>query len=189
MWLGEIKLPIDDLVSRITERFPFHATIVDQTNFLRRALQELGSSLGYRVLGSPSNFASGECLDLAWWEPGTGTVLAADCAWGNAGEVFAAFTRLMTRKSAVKLLVFCGRQAGADREDILLRSDTDAVLAALGSALLDFRQHLTGELYVLVERVERQSLFRYYQFAVPSDGKLAFPIEEAPLLFRGVMAV
>ncbi len=188
MWLGEIRLPVADLVSRVTERFPFHADTVDQTNFLRRALQELGSSLGYRVLGSQSNPAPGECLDLTWWEPGIGTILAADCVWGNAGEVFAAFTRLMTRKSAMKLLVFCARQSGAEREDILLRTDTEAVLTALGSALLDFSQHLKGELYVLVERVEQQSLFRHYEFAVPSDGKLAFRFDEAPLLFRGVLA-
>lgn len=105
--------------------------------------------------------------------------------WGNAGEAFAAFTRLMTRKSAMKLLIFGSRHAGAEREDILLRTDTEAVLTALGSALLDFSQHMKGEVYVLVERVEQQSTFRHYQFAVPSDGKLALRFEEAAHLFRG----
>ncbi len=189
MLLGEARWPVSQLVSDITQGFPFHATTADQTTFLRRSLERLGKSLGYTVASPRSGGVMTESrLDLAWWEPGAGTILVADCEWGNAGEVAAAFTALMTVKAPMKLLIFRSRQAGGEREDVLLRSDTEAVLTAVGAALIDFNQHLEGEHYVLLERLDRQPEFRTYEFLVPAHGRLALGFGEAAHVFRGVVA-
>ncbi len=185
MLLGNAPLTRPKLVSAITEGFPFYAPPVDQTRFLRRALQTLGTSLNYQVIHGPSGReVSDSSLEMAWWEPGRGTVLAVECEWGVVASIAAAFARLMGRKAPMKLLVFGSRRAGADREDILLRTDIDAVLAAVGAALLDFSQHVEGELYVLLERVEREPRFRSYEFEVPGNGRLELPFQQAAQVFR-----
>ncbi|MGI9104047.1 MAG: hypothetical protein ACR2IF_16525 [Terriglobales bacterium] len=185
MLLGESPLTFAALTSALTEHFPYHATPADQMAFLRRALERLGTSLGYRV--TPPHLErphSDPCLDLVWWEPGRGTVLAADCDWGNAGEVAAAFTQLMTLKAPMKLLIFRTRHAGSERQDITLRTDIAAVLRAVGAAVVDFSQHLQGELYLLAELVPQQRIFRAYEFVVPVNGRLALSFEEAARVFR-----
>ncbi len=185
MLLGNAPLTRASLVSAITEGFPFYAPPVDQTRFLRRALQSLGASLNYRVIHGPSEReVSDSSLEMAWWEPGRGTVLTVECDWGLVANIAAAFARLMTRKAPMKLLIFASRRAGADREDILLRTDIDAILAAVGAVLLDFSQHLEGEWYVLLERVERDSVFRSYEFQVPGNGRLELAFQQAAQVFR-----
>jgi hypothetical protein len=183
MLLGKAPLELCDLVSAVTAGFPFHATKIDQRMFLRRTLEQLGISLGYKVFVPFGALPSESSLAVAWWELGRGTVFAAGCDWGNAGDVARAFTHLMTIKAPLKLLMFRSRDAGADRPDILLRSDIGAVLKALGAAIVDFRQHLEGELYVLIEGREQQS-FRAYEFLVPTTGKLGLDFEEAGKAFR-----
>ncbi len=181
----ESLIPASRLVSAVTEGFPFHARPADQAIFLCNALECLGASQNYKVSrGLPGRQSSDLALDLTWWEPGWGTVLVAGCEWGVAGDVAAAFTNLMTIKAPTKLLIFRTREAGAEREDILLRTDIDAVLKALGAAILDFSQHLEGEHYVLLERLEAQSTFRSYEFRVPVDGRLALEFKEAAQVFQ-----
>ena len=187
MLRGNAPLTAVELVSAIIESFPSHATDVDQTAFLRRSLERLGTSHGYKVVSPHTDLQPGEAaFVLHWWEPGTGTILAAGCAWGNAGEVAAALTTLMTVKAPMKLLIFRSREAGAERPDILLRTDIHAVLTASGAALLDFRQHLQGELYLLLEHVQNEPRFRSYEFRVPADGKLALAIPAAAQMFRAL---
>ncbi len=187
MLLGNVPFTVANLLSATTAGFPFRAPQSDQTMFVRRALQALGESLSYRVIceGPGRHFDAHEpSLDLTWWEPGTGTILAADCEWGVAGDVAAAFERLMAVKAPMKLLIFGSRRAGNERQDILLRTDIEAVLKAIGAAILDFGQHLEGELYVLLERLEQEPLFRSYEFRVPADGKLKLQFEQAAQVFR-----
>ncbi len=184
---GRVPVTVSNLVARLTDGFPLQGRPNDQALFLRRALGSLGTSLNYKV--SPMRTLGGSSLDLTWWEPGRGTILAADCEWGAAGDVAAAFTRLMTIKAAIKLLIFSTRQAGAERPDVLLRTDHDAVMMAIGAALLDFAQHVEGEYYVLLERSDQKPAFRSYEFCVPANGKLALGFQEAANVFRPIEAV
>jgi hypothetical protein len=182
--LEKAPLTASNLVSAITADFPFYAPPVDQATFLGRALESLGSSLSYRVVRGQSGRHIGEPhLHMTWRDPGRGTVLAAECEWGVAGDVAAAFERLMTVKAPMKLLIFRSCHAGAERQDILLRTDIDAILKAVGAAILDFGQHVEGETYILLERVEQESVFRSYEFRVPANGKLALQFEEAAQVF------
>ena len=185
MPLRKAPLSAGELVSVVTESFPLHATPADQTISLRRALERLGTSLGYNaVVLQFSPWPNDSSFTLTWRQPGTGTVLAIACEWGNAGDVAAAFTNLMTIKAPMKLLIFASRDAGAEREDILQRTDLDAVRTAVGAALVDFSQHQEGELYVLLERVPQEGVFRAYDFVIPASGKLALQFEDAAHMFR-----
>ena len=145
MLLGKAPLTAVELVSTITESFPLHATAVDQTKFLRNALERLGISLGYTMASPQFGFRPNDSsFTLTWWQPGIGTVLAIACEWGNAGDVASAFTNLMTIKAPMKLVIFGSRDAGVERPDILQRTDIDAVRKAVGAAIVDFSQHLEG---------------------------------------------
>jgi hypothetical protein len=95
----------------------------------------------------------------------------------------------MTIKAVMKLLVFRTRSAGAERLDVSLRTDHDAVMMAIGAALIDFAQHVEGEHYVLLECGEQKPAFRSYEFRVPANGKLALGFEEAASVFRPTEAV
>jgi hypothetical protein len=185
--LGKAPLTASKLVSAITAGFPFHAPPVDQAIFFRRELERLGSSLAYKMVRTQPGRPIGEPhFDVTWWEPGRGTILAAECEWGVAGDVAAAFQTLMSVKAPMKLLIFRSRHAGGERQDISLRTDIDAVLKAVGAAILDFSQHIKGETYVLLECVEQESLLRSYEFRVPASGKLALRFEEAAQVFRAL---
>ena len=185
MLLGKAPLTAVELVSTITESFPLHATAVDQTKFLRNALERLGISLGYTMASPQFGFRPNDSsFTLTWWQPGIGTVLAIACEWGNAGDVASAFTNLMTIKAPMKLVIFGSRDADVERPDILQRTDIDAVRKAVGAAIVDFSQHLEGELYVLLERVLQEGVFRAYDFVIPANGKLALQFEDAAHVFR-----
>ncbi len=181
MILGNAPLTTGKLVSRITEDYPFQSPDTDQQMFLGRSLERLGISLNYRVirreLGSVSNA-------ICWWEAGNGVTLIADCCWGVAGEVAAAFKDLMTIKAPMKLLTFRSRAVGFERQDLLLRADIDAVFKSVAASMLDFAQHVEGESYVLLERVDKQAMFRCYEFTVPRSGRLDLRFEEASRVFR-----
>ena len=180
------------LITTITSHFLFRAPRSDQAGFIKDALDRLGRSLGYRV-SSPETTRQHSprewLLDVVWWQPGAGTMLAAKWEWGNAGDIMHGFEKLMSVKAPLKMMVFCTRQAGAERPDILLRTDSDAVLQALGASLIDFSQHLEGETYVLLEYMEDTSAFRAYEFRAPGDGRLATTFEGAKALFRYVEGV
>ena len=185
MPLGKAPLSAGELVSAITESFPPHATPADQTISLRRGLERLGTSLGYNVVILQfSPWLNDSSFTLTWRQPGTGTVLAIACEWGNAGDVAAAFANLMTIKAPMKLVIFGSRDAGAERSDVLQRTDLDAVRKAVGAALVDFSQHQEGELYVLLERVPQEGVFRAYDFVIPANGNLALQFEDAAYVFR-----
>ena len=191
MLFGNMPLSMSHLISTITADFPFHVPEADQTAFLSRTLERLGRSLNYKVSCARScdSFGrSGASLALRWWEPGRGTICAAECEWGVAGDVATAFERLMSVKAPLKLLIFHSRRIGFEREDIWLRTDVDAIMKAIGAALLDFGQHVEGEVYLLLERVERESGFRSYEFHVPASGKLSVEFEQAARLFRQIGA-
>ena len=184
--VGDVPCTPARLVSAINVGFPFGLPQGDQTMFLRRTLEMLGKSLNCRIRFDQRGrlFESDRpSLNLSWWQPGTGTTLAVTCEWGLAGDVANAFERLMAVKAPMKLLIFCTRQAGNERRDILLRTDTDAVLKAIGASIIDFGQHFEGELYVLLESVQQTSMFRSYEFRVPTTGKLAVNFERASCLF------
>ncbi len=50
MLLGDAPRDMVSLVSRITEGFSFHSPETDQTMFLGRALERLGTSLNYKLV-------------------------------------------------------------------------------------------------------------------------------------------
>ncbi len=183
MLLGNPPFTGAVLTSTIIEAFPFHSPDGDQANFLGRALESLGQSLGYKVVRGQSSHGRKVPLDISWWEPGRGTVLAARACWGVAGEVGSVLPELMAVKAPMKLLIFRSRSVGNERQDVSLRSDIDAVLMALGAAVLDFAQHLEGETYVLLERVDQQAIFRGYEFRVPVTGKLTIDFQQAARIF------
>jgi hypothetical protein len=190
--LTSAPVSISRLITAITSHFLFRTPRSDQAGFIKDALGRLGRSLGYRVSSpeagrhpSPREWL----LDVVWWQPGAGTMMAANWEWGNAGDIMHSFEKLMSVKAPLKLMVFGTRQAGAERPDILLRTDSDAILQALGAALIDFSQHLEGETYLLLEYMEDTSAFRAYDFRVPGDGRLAATFEDAKALFRHVEVV
>ncbi len=163
-----------------------------QSSAVRHALDKLGGSLGYQVFVTDSERSRTDrdwLLDVVWWDPGHGVVLAANCRWGNAGQIAHGFQRLLAVKAPTKFMVFGSRQAGGERQDIALRTDIDAVLQALGIQLIDFSQHVEGETFGLLEHVEEDSAFRAYEFQVPVDGKLSAKYEHAGRLFRPVALV
>ncbi len=181
MLLGDAPVTTARLTSKVTEGFPFYSPEVDQTAFLARGLESLGKSLDYSVMTGQGSHGSKPSLDICWRQPGRGIALAAQCCWGTAGEVAEVFTNLMSVKAPLKLLIFRTRPSGAERQDVLVRSDIDAVLKALGVTMLDYAQHLEGEIYVLLERVDQQ--FRSYEFRVPASGKLTLGFEQAARMF------
>lgn len=183
---GSTPVVIPKLVAAVSSGFLFRVPERDQTNLVKAALEKLGSCLGYTVLVSdPGRQHDHEwLLDLVWWEPGRGTLLAVECEWGDTGEIMHAFERLMATKAPLKLMVFRSRRTGAEKLDILFRTNIEAILQALGTSLIDFSQHIQGETYVLLEHAEEESIFRIYEFHVPVDGKLAMKFSDAPMLFR-----
>lgn len=189
MLFGTAPVTVPELITTITSSFLFHTPTTDRTHLIRDALKKLGKSLGYAVfvseLGSQRNHREW-LLDLVWWEPGRGAVLAAECEWGNAGEIMRDFEKLLAVKAPLKLMIFCSRRAGAERQDVLFRTDSGAILQALSASLVDFRQHVEGETYVLLEHVVEDSAFRAYEFRVPASGKLPEKFEDAKKLFRHV---
>ncbi len=189
MLLGHDPIAVPQLIRAIISDFLVHAPKSAQTSSVKHALDKLGQSLNYNVSVTDSERARTErdwLLDVVWWEPGRGVVLAANCHWGNAGQIAHGFQRLMAVKAPLKLMMFASRHAGAEREDVPLRTDIDAILQALSAYLLDFNQHIAGETYVLLEHVETDSAFRAYEFHVPADGKLEIKLPEASGMFRRV---
>lgn len=189
MLFGPTAVAVSQLVHAVVADFVPGAPKTIQSSSVRHALDKLGSSLGYRVFVTDSEQSRTErdwLLDVVWWEPGRGVVLAANCQWGNAGKIAHDFQRLLAVKAPMKFMVFGSRQAGGERQDIALRTDIDAILRALGIHLIDFSQHVEGELFVLLEHVEEDSTFRGYEFRVPADGKLSTKYEHAGRLFHPV---
>ncbi len=187
MSFGPSPVTVSEIVNAVVSNFLFGAPRDAQIVSIKHALEKLGIPRGYRVYFTPLRRPRIErewLLGLAWWEPGRGTVLAAECQWGDAADILHDFERLMAVKSPLKLLIFASRRAGAEREDVLMRTDIDAVLQVLGTALADFSQHVEGETYVLLEHVESNSTFHAYEFRVPKDGKLNVSFEQARTLFR-----
>ncbi len=189
MSFGPSPVTVSEIVNAIVSSFLYGSPRDAQIVSIKHALEKLGIPRGYRVYFTPLRRPRIErewLLGLAWWEPGRGTVLAAECQWGNAGDIAQDFERLMAVKSPLKLLIFASRRAGAEREDVQLRTDIDAVLHVLGASLADFSQHIEGETYVLLEHVESNSCFHAYEFRVPKDGKLGVSYEAASKLFRRI---
>ncbi len=186
MLFGPTALAVPQLFHAVISEFLFGAPKHIQSNSVKHALDKLGASLGYNVFLTDSERLRTErdwLLDVVWWEPGRGMALAANCRWGNAGQIAHDFQRLLGVKAPLKLIVFGSRHAGAERQDISLRTDIDAILQVLGTYLIDFSQHVAGEVFALLEHVEEDSAFRGYEFRVPADGKLATPYENASQLF------
>lgn len=187
MLFGPAPVSPDKLIAAILSTFPFGAPKNDQTRAIKRALDTLGRALNYTIFFSDNGDRRHDrdwIVDLVWWSPGAGTVAAMKCDWGNAGSVVEQFHKLMGLKSPLKVMVFSTRQAGAERPDVLQRKDTSAMLHALGTAAIDFSQHVTGEHYLLLELVEEESLFRAYELFVTVDGKLGVPFDSAIQVFR-----
>jgi hypothetical protein len=187
MLFGPAPVSVDKLIATILANFPFGAPKNDQARAIKRALDELGRALNYTVFFSDNGDRRHDrewMLDLVWWSAGTGTVAAMKCDWGNAGSVVEQFHRLMGLKAPLKVMVFSTRQAGAERPDVLQRKDTSAMLHALGTCAIDFRQHVNGEHYLLLELVEEENLFRGYELFVTVDGKLGTPFDSALQVFR-----
>lgn len=189
MSFGPTPVTVSEIVTAVVSNFLFGAPKDARTTSIKHALEKLGASLGYRVFYTPLRRPRDPnewLLGLAWWQPGRGTALACECQWGNAGDIVHDFERLLAVKAPLKLMIFCSRQAGAEREDVLLRTDADAILQALGASLIDFTQHVEGETYVLLEHVESNATFHAYEFRVPADGKLAIKFDDARQLFRRI---
>lgn len=187
MLFGPTPVSADKLIAAVTANFPFGAPRPDQSRALKRAMDQLGRGLNFTVFFSDNNDRRHErewILDLVWWSPGTGSVAAMKCEWGNAGAVVEQFHKLMGIKSPLKVMVFSTRQAGAERPDVLQRKDTSAMLHALGHCAIDFSQHVAGEHYLLLELVEEESAFRAYELRVTADGKLGVPFDSALQVFR-----
>ncbi len=189
MLFGTNPVPISEITATVLSQFLKGLPREAQTAAVRHALQKLGVARGFRVAG---NSLSGEDddghwrLDLAWWQPGQGTLLACQCEWGKSGDMLRKFERLLAVKAPLKLMVVRSRRAGAERQDVLFRTDTEAILKVLGTALIDFAQHVAGETYVLLERLESDSKFCAYEFCVPADGKLDRDFSDAASLFRPI---
>lgn len=189
MLLGPTPVTVSEILTAVVANFLSGAPKSAQTSSIKHALEKLGKSLGFTVFSTDRKHQHDNhewLLDLSWWEPGRGTVLACECEWGNAGEIVHDFEKLLAIKAPLKLMIFCSRRAGAEREDVLLRTDIDAILQAVGTALLDFNQHVAGETYVLLEHVESNSTFRAYEFRAPKDGKLEISIHKLKELFRRI---
>ncbi len=189
MLFGRVPVSVSELAAAVTANFLYGAPRNAQTISVKHALEKLGIAHGYRVFCTEScDQHNGRewILDLAWWQPGLGTVLACECEWGKAGDVLHKFEKLLAIKAPLKLMIVCSRHAGAERQDILFRTDTEAILKVLGTALIDFSQHVAGETYVLLEHVESDSQFRAYEFRVEEDGKTACDFCDAATLFRRI---
>ncbi len=189
MLFGTAPVSASELAAAVIDNFLHGAPRAAQTTSIKHALEKHGLSLGYRVFctaAAEQDNAREWWLDLAWWRPGEGTVLAAACEWGNSGAMLNKFEKLLATKAPLKLMIVASRRAGAERQDILFRTDTEAVLNVLGTALIDYTQHVAGETYVLLEHVESNSKFRAYEFRAPGDGKLACDFCDAATLFRPV---
>src|SRR5512138_3014523 len=189
MLFGTAPISAADLVAAVTANLLYGAPRAAQATSIKHALEKFGISRGYRVFFSEAaEQANGRewMLDLAWWQPGQGTMLAAECEWGNSGAILNKFEKLLALKAPLKLMIVASRRAGAERQDILFRTDSDAILKVMGTALIDFAQHVAGESYVLLEHVECDSRFRAYEFRVPNDGKLDCDFCDAAALFRPV---
>lgn len=187
MLFGSAPISVAQLVAAVRSGFVFRVPGSDQTSLVKATLEKMGIARGYSVLTSPPGRRPGHpewLLDVVWWELGRGTVLAAECQWGDAGDILRGFEKLMATKAPLKLMVCRSSRAGAEKQDILFRTDTEAILQALGTSLIDFTQHVAGETYVLMEHAEEESTFRTYEFHVPADGKLAAKFKDATKLFR-----
>ena len=187
MLFGSAPISVSQLVAAVRSGFAFLVPGGDQTSLVKAALEKIGIAHGYTVVAGPSGRHPGHpewLLDLVWWERGRGAVLAVECRWGDAGEILRGFETLMATKAPLKLMVCRSRRPGAEKQDILFRTDTEAILQALGTALIDFSQHVAGETYVLMEHAEEESAFHAYEFHVPSDGKLTTKFKDASSLFR-----
>ena len=187
MSFGSTPVAIPTLIDAINSdcllRIPNHA----RTSLTQTALEKLGKSRGYTVFVSEPGRQIDRpewLLDLVWWEPGKGSVLAVECEWGDAGEILHGFRKLMATKAPLKLMIFRSRRAGAEKQDILFRTDREAILQVLGTSLLDFSEHVEGETYLLLEYVEAGPTFNMYEFRVPADGKLKTEFKDAATLFH-----
>lgn len=187
MSFGSTPVAIPTLISAIHSdgllRIPNHA----RTSLTQTALEKLGKSRGYTVFVSEPGRQVDRpewLLDLVWWEPGKGSVLAMECKWGDAGEILHGFRKLMATKAPLKLMIFRSRHAGAEKQDVLFRTDIQAILQVLGTSLIDFSEHVEGETYLLLEYVEAGPTFNMYEFRAPNDGKIRAAFQDAAALFH-----
>ncbi len=187
MSFGPTPIAIPTLIRAINSDCFIRIPNNERTSFTQAALEKLGKSCGYTVFLSETGrqiYRPEWLLDLVWWEPGKGSVLAMECEWGDAGEILYAFKKLMGTKAPLKLMIFHSRHAGAEKQDILFRTDIDAILQVLGMSLIDFSEHVQDETYLLLEYVEAGPTFNMYEFRVPSDGTLKIDFKEAATLFH-----
>ncbi len=189
MLFGLVPVSTSELAAAVISNFLYGAPRAAQTTSIKHALEQLGVARGYRVFCTESceqHNGREWLLDLAWWQPGQGTALACECEWGNSGEILHKFEKLLAVKAPLKLMIVASRRAGAERQDILFRTDTEAILKVLGTSLIDFSQHVAGETYILLEHVENDSHFRAYEFRVEQDGKISCDFCDAAKLFQSI---
>ncbi len=187
MSFGSTPIAIPALITAISSDCLLRIPNDQRTSLTQAALEKLGKSCGYTVfLSEPGRqiYRPEWLLDLVWWEPGKGSVLAVECEWGDAGQILCGFRKLMATKAPLKLMIFRSRRAGAEKQDILFRTDIDAILQVLGTSLIDFSEHVEGETYLLLECVEAAPTFNMYEFRVPTDGKLQAEFKDASALFH-----
>ena len=104
---GTMPVSVSDVITAVAANFLHGAPRDAQTASVKHSLDTLGASLGLQVLsssaGEPDNGREWR-LDLAWWQPGNGTVLAAECEWRKSGDILRKFEKLLAIKAPLKLM-------------------------------------------------------------------------------------
>ncbi len=167
----ELVLQLNERATRTARQLNIQENNTVWTQAIKVQLAEMARERGFHpIYTDAANKKSEFILDEVWWQEdksGTSAVLGIESEWGNprdkncdsrAGCVGNDFEKLLQFKAPMKLMIFT-----ADNLEMRL-----AIHGLLQQYMRRFRQHVAGELYVLIEFSAGQCLS--YVSRVERDG-------------------
>jgi len=142
---GALPITPDEILKQLqalAKQLKVDASPTERTEAVNGLLHKLGKERGHELYykGQPEFL-----LDFVWWEKVNGkegSALGMESEWGSPAEVEADFSKLLSYKAPLKVMVY-GSGGNAELQGEVQQRVRDLIAK--------FSQHVAGEVYLLID--------------------------------------